>query len=200
MTLSPGRLLLNLLHDLDRRGVTVIDLIRRGQPLEPWRLYPGESGIFDRQTRYQFYFHVHPDSAPEAGHFHTVRLFSDHTAHVVAISMDKRGWPQALFTVNLWATGGADEPPERLKQFARQFHVDERRGPREVVTFVNLICRAFLPEIEGLQDAKARTLAAYRETHPDRDPFDDRTLEVLSRVEIDVRTRAPARRRIRQKN
>jgi hypothetical protein len=38
---------------------------------------------------------------------------------------------------------------------------------------------------------KARTLAAYRETHPDRDPFDDRTLEVLSRVEIDVRARAP---------
>jgi hypothetical protein len=190
MTPAPGRRLLDLLHDLERRGVTVIDLIRRGQPLEPWRLYPGESGIFDRRTRCQFYFHAHLDGGHEAEHFHTVRLFPDHTAHVVAISMDKRGWPQALFTVNLWATGDADEPPGRLKQFARHFHVDERRGPSEVVTFVNLVYRAFLPEIEALQDMKARTLAAYRETHPDRDPFEDRTLEVLSRVEIDVRARA----------
>jgi hypothetical protein len=189
MTPAPGRHLLDLLHDLDRRGVTVIELIRRGQPLEPWRLYPGESGIFDRHTRWQFYFHTHPDSAHEAGHFHTVRLFPDHTAHVVAISMDKRGWPQALFTVNLWATGDTDEPPERLKRFAREFHVDERRGSREVVTFVNLVYRTFLPEIEALQDAKAGMLAAYRERHPEQDAFDDRTLEVLSRVEIDVRAR-----------
>jgi hypothetical protein len=186
MTTSAGRLLLDLLQGLDRRGVTVVDLIRGRQPLEPWRLYPGESGIFDQRTRGQLYFHLHPDSAHEAGHFHTVRLFPDHTAHVVAISMDKDGWPQALFTVNLWATGDADEPPERLKQFARQFHVDERRGPRDVVTFVNLVYRTFLPEIECLQEMKARTLAAYRKTHPDRDPFDDRTLEVLSRVEIDL--------------
>jgi hypothetical protein len=186
MTTSAGRRLLDLLQALDRRGVTVIDLVRGGQPLEPWRLYPGESGIFDRRTRCQFYFHAHPDSAHEAGHFHTVRLFSDHTAHLVAISMDKDGWPQALFTVNLWATGDTDESPERLKQFARQFHVNERRGPNEVVTFVNLVYRTFLPEIEYLQETKARTLAGYHETHPERDPFEDRTLEVLSRVEIDL--------------
>jgi hypothetical protein len=30
----------------------------------------------------------------------------------------------------------------------------------------------------------------YRVAHPDRDAFEDRSLEVLSRVEIDVRARA----------
>lgn len=185
MTSAPARLL-DLLDQLDRRGITVIDLIRGRQPLEPWRLYPGEYGVFDRRSRCQFYFHVHPDSAHEAGHFHTVRLFPDRTAHVVAISMNTRGRPQALFTVNRWATGDADEPRERPEAFARRFHVDERRGPCEVVTFVNLVYRTFLAEIEGLQDLKARALADYRTTHPERDPFEDRNLEVLSRVEIDV--------------
>jgi hypothetical protein len=119
-----------------------------------------------------------------------VRLFPDHTAHIVAISMDKDGWPQALFTVNLWATGDADEPPERLKHLARRFFVDERRGSRDVVRFVNLVYRTFSPEIEWLQDAKARALVTHRERYPDRDPFEDRTLDVLSRIPIDVCARA----------
>jgi hypothetical protein len=186
MTTAPRRRLVELLRDLDARGVAVIDLIRGAQPLEPWRLYPGEYGVFDRRTRCQFYFHTHPESGHEAGHFHTVRLFPDHTAHVVAISVDKRGWPQALFTVNLWATGDTEEPPERLKQFARRFRVDEHHGPREVVRFVNLVYQTFRGEIEALQDAKAAAIRAYRDRYPERDPFEDRTFEVLSRVEIDV--------------
>lgn len=190
MTTAAARQLFDLLRTLERRGVTVIDLIRGGQASEPWRLYPDESGVFDRRTRCQFYFHAHSDAADEAGHFHTVRLFPDHTAHIVAISMAADGWPRALFTVNQWATGDADEPPARLKLFARLFSLDERRNPAEVVRFVKLVYRAFLPEIEALQDAKARALATYRATHPGRDPFEDRALEVLSRVEIDVCARA----------
>jgi hypothetical protein len=69
-----------LLKELEREGTSVIDLVRGGQPFEPWRLYPGESGVFDRSTRYQFYYHSH-GAAHEAGHFHTVRLFADRTAH-----------------------------------------------------------------------------------------------------------------------
>lgn len=190
MTAAPGRQLFDLLRDLDQRGVTVIDLIRGDQAPEPWRLYPDEYGVFDRRTRCQFYFHAHPDTVDEAGHFHTVRLFPDHTAHIVAISMAADGWPRALFTVNQWATGDGDEPSTRLKLFARVFSLDERRRPAEVVRFVNLVYRAFLPEIEALQDAKACALAAYRDAHPGRDPFEDRALEVLSRVDIDVRERA----------
>lgn len=42
--------------------------------------------------------------------------------------MAPNGWPQALFTVNLWAIGDAEDTPENL---------------------VNLVFRVFLPEIEG---------------------------------------------------
>lgn len=182
--------LAELLTSFDRRGETVIDLLRGDQPREAWRIYPGEYGIFDRRSRCQFYFHAHPEPAHEAGHIHTVRFFPDHTAHVVGISLADDGWPQSLFTVNLWAVGDADERPERLKHFARHFRVDERQGPADAVRFVNLIFRTFLPEIEALQDTKAAVLAAYRVRHPGRDPFEDRELEILSRIPIDVRATA----------
>jgi hypothetical protein len=175
-----------LLEGLEREGTTVIDLVRGEQPFESWRLYPGESGIFDGSTRYQFYYHSH-GAAHEAGHFHTVRLFADHTAHLVAISMSAEGWPHALFTLNLWAIGDTYESAASLRRYARRFRMAEHVGPPPLVRFVNLIFRAFELEIEQLQDDKIAALARYRAEHPEVDVFEERSLEILSRVEIDVR-------------
>jgi len=179
-----------LLESLAAEGTSVVDLICNGRPATPWTLYPDEYGVFDRRTGCQFYYHCHDGTPQEAGHFHTVRFFADHTVHLVAISMAPDGWPQALFTLNLWAIGDRDESATRLKQYARQFRVDERRGEPRLVRFVNLLFRAFRPQIEQLQDAKLAGLAEYRRAHPDTDPFEDRSLEVLSRADIDVRVRA----------
>jgi hypothetical protein len=181
--------LLDLLEELERTGTSVIELVRAGHPLVPWRLYPGESGIFDRQTRCQFYYHSH-DADHEAGHFHTVRLFADHTVHVVAISMTPGGWPQALFTLNLWAIGDTYESAHNLRRYVRRYRLREEAGPRLLVRFVNLIFQAFASQIERLQEEKIATLAHYRSAHPGADIFEDRSLEILSRVEIDARARA----------
>src|SRR5262245_598576 len=176
----------SLLEDLERNGTNVIDMARDGQPLVPWRLYPGDSGIFDRRTRYQFYYHSHGVDT-EAGHFHTVRLFADHTAHLVTISMAADGWPQAFFTVNLWAIGDAYETAGNLRRYVREFHLAEHVGPPALVRFVNLTFQAFGPQIERLQEEKIETLSRYRIAHPDHHIFEDRSLEILSRVAIDVR-------------
>ena len=181
--------LLDLLEDLERKGTSVIDLVTDGQPLLPWRLYPGESGIFDRGTRCQVYYHSH-GSDLEAGHFHTVRLFANHTAHLVAISMTSGGWPQALFTLNLWAIGDAYESAANLRRYVRRFHLREQVGPPPLVRFANLIFQVFGPEMERLQEEKMVALADHRALHPDRDVFEDRSLEILSRVEVDLRARA----------
>ncbi len=187
--MTPASELLALLEALERKGTSVIELVRDGQPQEPWQLYPGESGIFDRRTRYQFYYHSH-GADHEAGHFHTVRLFADRTVHLVAISMAPDGWPQALFTVNLWAIGDAYESAAALKHYAARFRLREQVGPLPLVRFVNLVFQAFLPEIERLQEEKIETLAQHRASHPDHNIFEDRSLEILSRVAIDVRARA----------
>lgn len=181
--------LAQLLGELERRGTSVMDLARGGRALEPWTIYPGEYGIFDRKTGSQFYYHAHAGRDHEAGHFHTVRFFPDHTVHLVVVSMSHAGWPQALFTVNGWAIGDRREAPEKVKEYVRQFHIGPRRGPARLVRFINLVFHAFREEIERLQDQKEAALVAHGSTHPDRDPWEDRSLEILSWVDIDLRAR-----------
>lgn len=179
--------LIAVLDGLAGRGTTLMDLVRDGQPLEPWRLYPGEQGVFDRRTRCQFYYHAHDDGRDEDGHFHTVRLFHDRTVHLVAISMGRDGWPRALFTVNQWTVGDAYEAAAQVKAYVRKFRVDEGRGPAPLVRFVNLMFRVFQPDIEQLQEKKVAALSEHRLSHPGRDPFQDRSLEILSWIDVDLR-------------
>lgn len=181
------RELVDLIENLEHEDTSVMELICGTAKPEPWKIYPDDYGVFSTRTRSQFYYHVHDGAQHEAGHFHTVRFFPNRTAHIVAISMAPSGWPQALFTVNLWAIGDAYEPIENLKRYARRFQIEESRGDPRVIRFVNLIFRLFLPEIERLQEEKAAALAAYMLAHPAVNPFEDRALEVTSRVEIDVR-------------
>ena len=176
------------MEGLDRAGTTVMDLVREGRPQVPWTLYPGECGIFDRRRRSQFYYHAHDGANHEAGHFHTVRLFPNHTVHLVGISMNQAGWPQALFTLNLWAIGDVWATPDQLKRYARAFRVESPKADPRLLGFVNLVFRAFEAEIETLQDEKAWAMESYRAAHPGMNPFEDRSLEILSRGEIDVRT------------
>ena len=178
--------LTSLLAELDRKGTSVMALVRRGRPREPWVLYPDEYGIFDRQRHSQFYYHAHPGAEHEDGHFHTVRLFSDHTVHVVAISMAPTGWPQALFTLNLWAIGDRYAPPSKLNRYTREYGVESRKGDVRLVRFINLMFRAFRAEIEALQVAKGEAIEQYRAAHGGADPFEDRSVEILSRIEIEI--------------
>lgn len=192
----------HLLETLEGGGTGVVGRVCGHGAPEPWVAYPGEYGVFDRSARSQFYYHRHENADHEAGHFHTVRLFPDRVAHLVAISMAPDGWPTALFTVNLWAVGDADESVPNLKNYVRRFRLDERRAEADmsraggdasrplvatVIRFVNLVFEAFRPEIETLQDEKARAIEEYRRSHGGADPFEDRSLEILSRMAIDLR-------------
>jgi hypothetical protein len=101
--------------------------------------------------------------------------------------MTSDGWPQALFTVNAWAIGERPELAAMVKEYARRFRLGDGRGPRALVRFIKLVFQAFLPEIERLQDEKDAVLADYRRLKPGQDPYEDRTLGVLSRIAIHIR-------------
>lgn len=184
--------LARLLAGLDREGRSLMELVRAGRAHEPWTLYPDEYGIFDRRRDCQFYYHSHAGATHEAGHFHTVRLFPHQTAHLVAISMASSGWPRALFTLNLWAIGDTYAAPEDLKRYAHRYRVESRKGDPRLVRFVNLMFHVFALEIEALQEEKERTIERYRATHGGMDPFEDRSVEILSQVEVDVPARLGA--------
>ncbi len=192
--MSGASALVHLLEELERAGTTVMDLVGAGRHPRVWTLYPDEYGVFDRTTQSQFYFHAHEGSWNEAGHFHAVRFAPTRTIHLVAISMAENGWPQAFFTVNLWAIGDVYVAPSKLRRYVRRFRVDERQGDPRLVRFMNLMFTVFRAEIEALQEVKDEALAAHRIARPDVDPFEDRSLEVLSRVAIDVRDNPLLRR------
>jgi hypothetical protein len=185
--------LIRLLEAVEREGTSLVELICGTAGPVPWTLYPGEYGVFDDTTSSQFYFHAHEGGAHEAGHFHTVRLFPDHTVHLVAISVGTDGWPQALFTLNLWAIGDAEAGAPELKRHVKRFSIDPRRGPPRVVRFVNLVFRAFEADIERLQEDKVAALAAYRRARPQDNPLEDRGFEILSRVDVNLRDRLAGR-------
>jgi hypothetical protein len=69
-----------LLETLEASGTSVVDRVCGHGAPEPWLIYPGEYGIYDRAGRSQFYFHRHETTDHELGHFHTVRLFRDRVA------------------------------------------------------------------------------------------------------------------------
>ncbi len=176
--------LVGLLTDLQRTGQSIITLARAGQSAEPSGLPPTTVGVFDPLSRWHVYYHSHAGAVDEAGHFHTLRRFGDHAVHVVGISMDHLGWPHALFTVNHWCIGDVYEPAANIKGYARRFRVDSRAGDPRLIRFMSLLFEAFLPEIERLQDEKVCTLAAHYARHPDRNLFQDRSLEIPSRVAL----------------
>lgn len=89
-------------------------------------------------------------------------------------------------------SGDAYESAADLRRYIGRFHLRERVGPPRLVRFVNLVFQAFGPGTERLQDEKLATLAGHRATRPDLDIFRDRSLEILSRMAIDVRAAAAA--------
>lgn len=167
---SPARAAVELrclLQTLEREGTRVIERVCGRETPERWMVYPGEYGVFDRKARSQFSYHRHEPADHEAGHFPSVRLFPDRVAHLVGISMAPDGWPQALFTVNLWAVGDGEESAANLKSYVRRYRLDERRAEADmsraggdgsraliavVIRFVNLVFQTFRPEIEALQE------------------------------------------------
>lgn len=93
-----------------------------GREVREFEHYPPDD-LVDLRTGSQFYYHAHRDGDQEHGHLH---LFWHATAsgrrryfrpsqpkwqrteptHLFAISLDARGLPVALFTVNQWVTDG----------------------------------------------------------------------------------------------
>ena len=175
-----------MLTDLRRSGQSIISLARACQSAEPSGLPPTTLGVFDPLSRWHVYYHSHAGPLDEAGHFHTLRRFGDRAVHVVGISIDHVGWPQALFTLNHWCLGDGYESAATIKGYARRFRLDPRAGDRRFIRFMSLLFQAFLPEIEWLQDEKVCTLAAHCARYPDRNLFEDRSLEITSRVDLSL--------------
>lgn len=204
---AAGRRLLAVYATLAARGEHLLRGLLDGQPPRQWRHYPEDDAI-DGGSRYQWFYHSHsPEDRPagiEHGHFHLFfrgrlgagRLRSPvekafaaltgrpsarpGTRHLLGVGLDAKGVPISLFTVNGWVTGdlmlsaaGTARLLARMRLATGHPEIDA------VLESLVALCRG---EIRRLLAERDAALSA----GPARGVLEDRRLEVLSEIAIDL--------------
>ncbi len=201
--------LISCYEALARRNENLLQHVIGENAFECWRKYPSADAI-DSRTGFQYFYHAHSaDDRPgsiENGHFHTFarldrcahdvdgwdipssigdgitgsEIWDADSAHLIAISVNARGLPIDIFTVNQWVTGDHWCRGASLARVATGFDVSQA-GPSLIATWLKAFFTLYREEIRELllerdaniQRALARHDPGYRVT-------EDRSLEVLS--------------------
>jgi len=185
------------------------ELLKGHETFYEWDHYP-PGDVYDRETHSQFYYHAHPFEdrfGGEHGHFHTfirprgmppgIKPASvpgyqppedpdDALSHLIAISMDSKGFPFRLFTVNRWVTGEVWYAAPDVTVLLDHFKIDHTQPSWPVNRWITAMVRLFKPQIAGLLAKRDQSVAKWSAKHPDRDVYEDRELEVTSFLDIAV--------------
>jgi hypothetical protein len=169
-----------------------------GRPVVEFEHYPPDD-VVDFRHGSQFYYHAHRDGGQEHGHLH---LFWHATAsgqrrylrpgqprwvrtaptHLFAISLDARGLPVSLFTVNRWVTDGHWFDAATTLSFVDRFALDAVQGHAYSCRWLTAFVHLYRPLIEALMFRRDQRLAR----RPDMGAaLRDHRLEVLSHMPID---------------
>ena len=194
---------------LAKTGDNVVgELLRDIDGFYEWNHYP-PGDVYDGTSHSQYYFHAHPpDERPgEHGHFHTFMRPKgmppeikpaplpdykpsddpdDALSHLVAISMDPKGFPVGMFTTNRWVTGEVWYAAEDVIALVDRFEMDLAQPSWVVNRWITAMMRLFRPQITELVRARDRAVAAFQERNPERNPYEDRELEVTSEFRLDI--------------
>jgi len=167
-----------------------------------------EGDVYDHETHAQYYYHAHRGLDGEHGHFHTFLRAKGMPAgvapvardgggepwpegdevlcHLVAVSMDRFGQPIGLFTTNRWVTGENWFHAADAERLLARFRVDHAWPSWPVNRWLGAMLALYRPTIRALLRERDAALDAWRRRHPERDPFEDRELEITSQRRIDL--------------
>ncbi len=180
-----------------QRGSLLQSWIEGAEVLE-FEHYPSDD-LVDVRSGSQFYYHCHRSGGVEHGHLH---LFWHATAsgrrrylprqgrrwartapsHLFAISLDARGLPVALFTVNRWVTDGHWFDAATTLSQVERFVMHGVEGHEASCRWLNGFVRLYEPLLAGLLAQRDRRLARRADLGL---ALADRRLEVLSTMPID---------------
>ena len=186
----------------------VTEVLQGETVIEEWAHFP-RGDVFDPRTHSQYYYHAHAAHervAGEHGHFHTFvrpkRLFpeiepsavsatnpDDQTAwiaHLVGVSTDASGRPIRLFTTNRWVTDEVWYGGDDVIRMIDRFDITVDAPSPGLNRWLTAVVRMFRPQVIDLIHARDAALAGYRATHPQRDVFEDRALQVISEIPVDL--------------
>lgn len=182
--------LIALMAMLAAEGRSVLsDLIEQGTRTPELTHLPAEDA-YDAASGYRWYYHSHAQhgrTPGEHGHFH---LFRDETdgecvRHLLAISVDARGWPLAMFSPNAWVTDEAWAPAAALLRWIEGFGVRRPAHLHRVHEWLALMLRAFAPQVRELLLARDARVNALRRSARFA-VLEDRRITVLSRCDLDL--------------
>ena len=173
-----------------------------------WNHYP-DGDVYDRDSHSQYYYHAHAagERRGEHGHFHAFlrpkgmpagiapAAVADYVppddpddalSHLVAISMDPKGFPIKLFTTNRWVTGEVWYAGEDVCRLLPYFAVDHAQPSWPVNVWITNMLVLFRPQIRDLIRARDQAVARWMRQHPASNVFEDRSLEVTAETAVDV--------------
>ena len=200
-----GEQILECYRVLQKSSSNVVAEVLRGQG-EFFELdhYP-EGDVHDSETHSQFYYHSHREG--EHGHFHTflreegmpkdcrpvsqseaefMTERDDTISHLIAISMNRAGFPIALFTTNRWITADNWYSADDVIRMLDRFEMDLAWPSWPANIWVTAMLRLFRPQIEELVRTRDATVADWQKNHPDSDAFEDRACDITSQRKISV--------------
>lgn len=193
-------------HVLAKTGHTVLTELGAGPAatIADWQHHP-QGDVYDAEHHAQFYFHVHPKAeraAGELGHFHlflrregmpidTVPLTQqgDGLCHLAAFSVDEGGRPLRLFTTNRWVTNETWFAAPDLVGLVDRFAIGHAQPSWPVNRWITALARLYRPEIGWLLTRRDAALADLGRGRPVSDVLDDRSVEILSGLDIDIAQR-----------
>jgi len=185
------------------------ELIKDAGTFYEWQHYP-DGDVYDRRTHAQYYHHAHPkeERAGEHGHFHTFmrpkgmpknvhpsRAVPDYRSpkednealsHLIAISMDRRGYPVRLFTTNRWVTGEFWYRASDVVRLLDRFENDHAQPSWPVNMWVGAMGALFRPQIRALVLQRDVAVAQWQRLKKPNNVYEDRELEITSEVDIDI--------------
>jgi len=201
-----------LLQKNESHGNIVREVLRNQGTFYELEHYP-KGDVHDSDSHSQYFYHAHRGIDGENGHFHTFLRAKgmpgkpkpvpykgdtewpsgdDALSHLIAISMNPRGYPIGLFSTNRWVTGETWYKAEDVIKMLDNFNMDLLYPSWPVNIWITETMRLFRPQIEDLLIERDLSVAKWSEDHPGEDVYEDRELEVTSDLLIDVQLQVNA--------
>jgi hypothetical protein len=202
---TAGEQVLECHRVLQKSGSNVVAEVLRGQgKFYEFDHYP-KGDVYDLETHSQYFYHAHREG--EHGHFHTflreegmpkdcrpaaqseapfMKERDDKISHLIAISMNRAGFPIGLFTTNRWITADNWYKADDVIKMLDRFEMDLASPSWPVNIWLTAMLRLFRPQIMELVRERDATVANWQKEHPDVDAFEDRGCDITSVRKISV--------------
>ena len=110
----------------------------------------------------------------------------DKLSHLIAISMNRAGFPIGLFTTNRWITADNWYSADCVIKMLDRFEMDLAWPSWPVNIWVTAMLRLFRPQIEDLVRNRDAAVADWQKKHPQKDVFEDRECDITLSRKISV--------------